>query len=408
MDTVSRARGMFTPASDMDPVMRAETYPYLIPDTSYVFTDGHWVAADLDAGLVAGRPPVIACGSNRSPEQLARKFADFAEVTIPVERAWLTDFDVVYAAHLTGYGAVAANLHPVPGMSVEVSVTWLSDDLMDRMHATEGLGAHYDYAHVRGLALDLECTGPRNDALGYIYRLGSLRVGSGPVGLAEVSAHGRRHAAWLQPAALDHVRQRIGHPGPRARFILETVGDQALRRQQEAVLQEDALPFEWPDLTVLEGGPCLSAASRFREGGEMPAGGSAFAVILLAGLAASAQPAAADEAMATICRPTTRCGPTAGPERLCRSVNRCHTIQTQRRVPVDVLKCTVSTAPHHYGRRCIRVTRYRYVRVPIRRCNLRTVCSRPHRPSAGACTTVNICRRVPLRLLPRRGGWPGH
>ena len=171
------ARPMFTPPSDMDPVERATTYPYLIPESSYLFENGAWQAAEIGSALTAGRTPVIACGSNRSPEQLARKFADFDEAVIPVQRAWLEDFDVVYAAHITGYGSVAANLQHVAGTRVEVSITWLADDQMDRMHATEGLGHNYHYARLYGLALHPEGGRCQNGGL----RL-CLRQGLAPAG----------------------------------------------------------------------------------------------------------------------------------------------------------------------------------------------------------------------------------
>lgn len=124
-------------------------------------------------------------------------------------------------------------------------------------------------------------------------------------------------------------------------------------------------------------------------------------LILTAAIAAApGAPAVAKEAMTTICRPVTRCGSAAGPERFCRTVNRCRTVQYQRRVPVQVLKCSTITHPKHTGRRCVHVTRYRYKRISERRCEPRTVCGQRRRPSAGACATVNVCRRVPVRLVP--------
>ena len=63
-------------------------------------------AALLDQTLT----PVLAIGSNAAPQQLARKFP--AErfpggVLIPVVRAVLQGFDVVYAPLLASYGSCA-------------------------------------------------------------------------------------------------------------------------------------------------------------------------------------------------------------------------------------------------------------------------------------------------------------
>jgi hypothetical protein len=263
MSGASSHQRMYTPPSDMDLVARATTYPYLIPDASYLFEDGGWRVAEIDEAMTAGRIPVIACGSNRSPEQLARKFADFAEknipVTIPVQRAWLEDFDVVYAAHITGYGSVAANLQHVPGTRVEVSITWLADDMMERMHATEGLGHNYHYARFHGLALHLEGGGVRPEAFAYVYDKGSLRqdetadhqLGGEHAALAEIRAENRQDHHMTQPEALALVQARVGHKGDLKDFISQVVADRDLRDRHEQLLQADAVPFRWRHLEIL-------------------------------------------------------------------------------------------------------------------------------------------------------------
>ncbi|MCY3830611.1 MAG: hypothetical protein OXF89_15900 [Rhodospirillaceae bacterium] len=247
---------MFVPPSDLDPVERAMGYPYAIPDCSFVFdkTGGDktgWRPAEIGGALTAGRHPVIACGSNRSPDQLARKYFDFDAATIPVQRAWLRGFDVVYAAHITGYGAISACPMPAPGVRVEVSVVWLSDDLMDRMHATEGRGHAYDYAVLSGLDLALDGGGGLDEAFAYIHRGGALNVGGGTVGLAEVAATGRACPSWLQPRAIAEVLRRLEYRGTVEDFIRENAADRVLRLAREAVLQQDAHPFAYGGCRVV-------------------------------------------------------------------------------------------------------------------------------------------------------------
>lgn len=234
---------MYVPPSDLDPVERAMDYPYAIPDCSFVFDRSGWRPAEIGGALTAGRHPVIACGSNRSPDQLARKYFDFDPVTIPVQRARLADFDVVYAAHITGYGSISACPMPAPGVRVEVSVVWLSDDLMARMHATEGRGQTYDYAILSGLDLALEGGGALGEAFAYIHRGGALNVDGGPVGLAEIAAQGRPCRAWRQPRAIAEVHRRLKHEGTVEDFIRENAADRYLRLAREAVLQRDAHAF---------------------------------------------------------------------------------------------------------------------------------------------------------------------
>ncbi len=242
---------MYVPPSALDPVERAMSYPYAIPDCSYVFDKAGWRPAEIDRALTAGRRPVLACGSNRSPDQLARKYFDFDAVSIPVQRAWLRDFDVVYAAHITGYGSVSACPMPAPGVRVEVSITWLSDDLMARMHATEGRGHSYDFAVLSGLDLALEGVGTLEETFAYIHRGGALNVDGATVGLAEIAATGRPGPAWAQPRAIAEVHRRLKHEGSVEDFIRENAADRALCLAREAVLQRDAHAFSYEGCRVV-------------------------------------------------------------------------------------------------------------------------------------------------------------
>ncbi len=172
------------PESDGELLKLAKGYPYSAPGGSYIFGDG--VARPLEPGqidpaLFGGRAPVIGHGSNRSPEQLARKFGNGA--TIPVSRAWLEDYDVVYSAHMTRYGAIAANLRHTPGTRVEVWIAWLTGAQLAFMHRTE-LGAEiYIYGALRDAGIALEA-GPSNridtagvylSTYGYLTRKGTTR-----------------------------------------------------------------------------------------------------------------------------------------------------------------------------------------------------------------------------------------
>jgi hypothetical protein len=251
-DTNRRKPAMFTPHASIDPIERATGYPYEIPETSFLFENGHWRPVDGVRGLTEGRIPVIGCGSNRSPVQLARKYADFDAVTIPVQRAWLEEFDTVFAAHITGYGSVAANLTPVPGARVEVSITWLSEDQLPRMHATEGRGHDYDFARLDGVTVETE-HGERHLSLyTYVYRHGSLRHDGAPVGLREIASEGRPHASMGQREILGTVHGRVGGPKKLEDFIHENIQSAEVRFHREELLQADAIPFEWEKLTVIE------------------------------------------------------------------------------------------------------------------------------------------------------------
>ena len=112
------------PQTETELLALAKGYPFAAPEGSYLLQDG--AARPLETPgpeVFAGRTPVIAHGSNRAPEQLRRKFGAGAQ--IPVTRAWLSDYDVVYSAHVTMYGAIAANLQHAPGVRARtLSLGW--------------------------------------------------------------------------------------------------------------------------------------------------------------------------------------------------------------------------------------------------------------------------------------------
>ena len=139
------------PESEGELLALAKSYPYPAPDRSYHFADGQ--AGPIDRADFTGRVPVLAHGSNRSPEQLKRKFGTAAE--IPVSFGWLTEYDVVYSAHITQYGAVASTLQHRPGTRVRLAINWLNDAQLLRMHETEG-PSNYAFGRLVGIDLTLE------------------------------------------------------------------------------------------------------------------------------------------------------------------------------------------------------------------------------------------------------------
>ena len=73
---------------------RARGYPYAIPDRSYHWRGGQ--VSEFDAVKSAGRTPVLAVGSNQSPEQLTRKFGHLDDWEIPVQRCSTGSFRCRY------------------------------------------------------------------------------------------------------------------------------------------------------------------------------------------------------------------------------------------------------------------------------------------------------------------------
>ncbi|RMF13355.1 MAG: hypothetical protein D6757_08135 [Alphaproteobacteria bacterium] len=104
-------------------------------------------ATDGIAGL-ARRHAVLACGSNQSPERLARKFRDCRDALVPVTRITIHEHAVFHAAVLTRYGAVAATIASCPGAAADIAITWLTDEQLAVMNATEDIGDIYELSRL--------------------------------------------------------------------------------------------------------------------------------------------------------------------------------------------------------------------------------------------------------------------
>ncbi len=243
------------PEGDAELLKLATGYPYPAPDGSYLFFGGTARALDKGTGdpaLYRDRTPVIGHGSNRAPEQLRRKFG--AAARIPVSRAWLEGYDVVYSAHMTRYGAIAANLCHVPGTRVEVWITWLDEAQLSFMHATE-LGAEiYRFGRLVGVRLALEA-GPTEaieEAGVYLSTCGYLARDGAPLALAAVAAEGRRCAGLHQAEALALVRDRHRPGRSIEAMVLAKIREPALRQALIAEMRAQALPPDAPHFEPLD------------------------------------------------------------------------------------------------------------------------------------------------------------
>ncbi|MEQ8443613.1 MAG: hypothetical protein RIM33_06010 [Alphaproteobacteria bacterium] len=237
--------------NDTARLARARGYPYACPAESYLWKDG--ATLPFDANDRAGRTPVLAFGSNRSPERLQQKFGHLGSHAIPVERAWLRDFDVVYAAHITTYGAVPAMLQHQSGVTVEISVTWLDDDQLTVMHASEMAVANYAYARLDNVELRLDGGGTADEALCYVGARGHLptpQAAAHP--LAAVRATGRNSPAFDTPTMLEAIRHRLARDQDPDAFVLRMIDDHVYRSEITAAISNDAVPFSYP-ATILEG-----------------------------------------------------------------------------------------------------------------------------------------------------------
>lgn len=221
---------------------RARGYPYAIPAASYVWRDGK--VSGFEPGLRKDRMPVLAIGSNQSPEQLSRKFGEKGE--IPVQRARLQDFDIYYSAHITSYGSVPAMLQHSPGTVVELSVNWLDERQLELMHGTELSAAKYQYQIIEDVSLALDCGTDLDFIHLYVGVNGHLLHEGDAVALAAMPAKGRRPRAVTTAEALELARARFSPDDSPDEFVLKLIGDRGFRDACTAALSSDAVPFTHP------------------------------------------------------------------------------------------------------------------------------------------------------------------
>ena len=187
----------------IDPlILRALNYPYSYPAYDFVLDNGS-TAPLQDRKSLEGRIPVLAIGSNRSPEQLLRKFGD--QDFLPVTCVKLCDYDVVYAAHIASYGSIPAVLARSPGTIVDIAITWLTKLQLQRMHETEAIGINYDYGIADSLKINADYDYKNQNIGCYLGRRGCLNIMGNIIALKEITATKRVFSAFSQSEILKEI-----------------------------------------------------------------------------------------------------------------------------------------------------------------------------------------------------------
>ena len=238
----------------LDALHRAKSYPYEIPACSYVVHEDRHKELAICALMpdLSGRQPVLAVGSNQSPQQLIRKFQKQNLGPIPVFRARLKEFDIVYSPHISSYGAIPATLRHSPGTRVTLFVNWLTPEQEERMHETEIPAGNYFFGKLDDIELHLEMGQVLTSAFVYCSRRGSLLRESLPVALAAVEAENRRWPSLSQEDIQSHLRDVLAPEHTVDSFIHSAVADNSVRQARTEAMMKNSLPFNYAGFSPID------------------------------------------------------------------------------------------------------------------------------------------------------------
>jgi len=226
------------PPAPGEVLARAAAYPFPAPLRSFVQVGDRTHDLPETPDLV-GRRPLLAYGANASPQVLAEKLAALPEEPLPVLRGGLADFDVVYSAHVSPYGAVPSTLQRSPGTIAPASAAYPTAEQEEAIVATE---PNYELAQ---LALEVRTEeGEELSVLdAFVSRHGCLALDGGEVAVAAIEAEGRRFPSLGEIEVLERVRAILAPELDLERFV-ESSLDPGLAAARTAVLHGNAIPLE--------------------------------------------------------------------------------------------------------------------------------------------------------------------
>ena len=258
---------------------RAKTYPYDIPGSCYVLACGGvlpLVGVDvssvlgcevLDEGRVQSLRDwstsrgvnidrldvpelLLAYGSNASIGGLSRKLADCLHASVvPVAKATLADFDVVYSAHLTSYGSVPATLQHSPGTVTTAYVLVTTAAQCGLLRETE---PNYHFGRLDEVDMHLELGPTVSSISAVISRHGALTLNGTEVGVAAIDTRHRRFPAASQQQVLSAVRDLVAPGVDLDDFVLDNVRNPERARRRTEELKRTARPFAYESWRVLD------------------------------------------------------------------------------------------------------------------------------------------------------------
>lgn len=219
---------------------RAVAYPYEAPLRSFVQLGARALDLPPEGADLGGRRALLSYGANAAPAVLARKLAALPEVPLPVLRAELHGFDVVYSAHISPYGAVPSTLQRSPGTTAPVFVAYPTPEQERLLTATE---PNYELRRLSDAPVRTEDGTEIETVDAYVSRHGCLVLDGSEAALAAVESDERRFPALGEVEVLERVRHVLAPELDLERFV-ESSLDPGLAAARTAVLHGGSRPLE--------------------------------------------------------------------------------------------------------------------------------------------------------------------
>ncbi len=269
--------------ADRQKINEAKGYPLNVPDYSYVFIDevvyelikfnredfGRSTIKDSYSetslyellnkkgisleNIKKPRTPVLAYGANASNIQLSSKYKTFKNVIIPVIRARLIDFDIVFTPYFCHDGSIPATIQYSPGTEIDVAVTYLTEDQLLHMHKTESVGKDYNYIKLLDIKLELDDQIIENEIFSYSSLHGCLYSSNNHIAMKCINAKNRSFQAMNEEELLCMVKNKLGIDKSLDEFVLDNINNDSLRMNLTDKISTMAKNFKYNNWVVIDG-----------------------------------------------------------------------------------------------------------------------------------------------------------
>ena len=279
-------RGLTYPYERLDTsylYVNAGVYPYVtitdnllgdstvrLPDDSVITVEKLLAKLGLPEKSDITLAPVVGYGSNPAPAQLERKFRAKSlkgDVVVPVMKGRLKDFDVAWTPVFVSYGAMPSTITRSPGTEVDVWITWLDEEAVKAMDATERADPARRPLYVRSKleGATYQFDGPQPEFIElYVSCFGPLTIDGKTYAVDAVPAKGRKFLPLSSPEALKAVLPILEWEGDVLELLYDNVVSPENRAQRSTQLKSYG---SFPDLPGAEG---LAACEQSRTGAEKP------------------------------------------------------------------------------------------------------------------------------------------